>query len=101
MRETGYNGYQKKVTNKIRDMFPGCLILRNDPAHLQGIPDFLILYNERWAALEIKGSKKANIQPNQPYYVELLGEMSFAAFLYPENEEAVLHDLQLALTSQG
>lgn len=86
--------FQKKLINKLKVLFPGCVILRNDPRYMQGVPDLLILFNDRWAMLEIKLSDDANIQPNQEYYVDLLGEMSFASFINPENEEDVLHDLQ-------
>jgi len=91
--------YQNKVIEKIRDLLPGCVILKNDPLYIQGIPDLLVLYSDRWAMLEVKTSPDAPTQPNQPYYVDLFNEMSFSAFIYPENEEAVLDDLQRSLSS--
>lgn len=89
--------YQSRVLDKLRDMFPGCVILRNDSAYLQGIPDWTILYGRYWAALEIKASRRSRRQPNQSWYVEKLGEMSFAAFIFPDNEEEVLDALEQAL----
>lgn len=74
-------------------MFPGCVILKNDSAYLQGIPDLVIFYGDRYAFLEAKASETSKIQVNQPYYVELLNRMSFAAFIYPSNEEEVLDAL--------
>lgn len=88
------NKFQTRVIGKIQRMFPGAVILKNDPNYLQGIPDILILYKNRWAALECKRNRNAIHQPNQDYYVDILNEMSFAAFLYPENEEEVLDGLQ-------
>lgn len=88
--------YQKKLVDKILDMFPGCYIFKNDPDQRQGIPDLLILFGARWAMLEVKKSMTADIQPNQEYYVDLFGEMSFAAFIYPENEGQVLYELEQA-----
>jgi len=94
MRESQY---QAKVIKKLKVMFPGCLVLKNDPQYLQGVPDVLILYYGTWGALEIKLALDGEIQPNQRYYVELMDQMSFAAFLCPENEEMVLYELQRAL----
>lgn len=92
--------YQASLIRKLKSVFPGCIVLKNDSAYKQGIPDLLILWNEHWAALEVKVSAKARVQPNQCYYVEQMHEMSFAAFIYPENEEDVFHDLQQAFTSR-
>jgi len=91
--------YQLKLIKKIEHMFPGCMVIRNNPAHLQGVPDLLILYSSTWGALEVKLALESEIQPNQSYYVAMMDRMSFAAFIYPENEEEVLNELQLALTS--
>ena len=63
------------------------------------MPDLLIVWGKHWATLEVKTSISANIQPNQEYYVEQLGRMSFAAYIYPENEEEVLSALQQAFES--
>ena len=75
-------------------MFPGCVILKNDAGYMQGIPDLLILFENKWAMLEVKASERSREQPNQNYFVELLDSMSFAAFIYPENEDEVLYALQ-------
>lgn len=86
--------YAKELISTLEDIFPGCFILHNDPRRIQGVPDLLVLYQDRWAMLEVKKSADAPVQKNQPYYVELFGSMSYAAFIYPENEEAVLYELQ-------
>lgn len=88
------NTYQPRLIKKLEKLFPGCFILKNDSGYLQGVPDLLVLYRNHWAMLEVKRSANEDKEPNQEYYVELLGEMSFAAFIYPENEEEVLHALQ-------
>ena len=89
--------FQAKLIKELKVMFKGCIILKNDPNYIQGIPDLLILYNDRWAALEVKKSEHAQHQPNQEYYVDLMDQMSFAAFIYPENKEEILYELQQAL----
>jgi len=92
--------YQAHVIKRLRRTFPGCLVMKNDTNYLQGIPDLTILYGTKWAVLEVKPSLDADVQPNQNYYVEWLNTMSFAAFIYPENEEAVFNDLQQSLHSR-
>jgi len=89
--------YQSELIKKLRLLFPDCIILKNDPGYLQGIPDLVIFNGDRYAFLEVKASEHAPVQVNQPYYVERLNEMSFAAFIYPSNEEEVLSALQRAL----
>ena len=93
--------FQAKLKKKLHEMFPGCVVLKNDPTYIQGISDLTVLYRDRWALLECKKSEKAKKRPNQQYYVDKLNGMSFARFIYPENEEEVLHDLQRAFGACG
>lgn len=93
--------YQARLIKTLRKLFPACVILKNDPSYLQGIPDLLILFEDRWAMLEVKASARAPVQPNQAYYVDRLNEMSFAAFICPSNEQDVLSALQQALQPCG
>ena len=85
--------FQKELMDKIRDRYPGCVILKNDSSYIQGFPDWTILYKDKWAVLEAKRSKSAAKQPNQEYYVDKLNNMSFSRFVYPENSEEVLEDI--------
>ena len=85
--------YQKKLKNRLKTMFPGCIVYKTDPQQIQGSPDLLILYRNKWAALEVKTSEKASRRPNQEYRVKQMNDMSFAAIIFPENEEEVLNDL--------
>lgn len=95
------NLYQARLIKELRFRFPGCVVLKNDSGYLQGIPDLVIFHGDRWAMLEVKASETAPHQPNQDYYVRKLDEMSFAAFIYPENEEEILDGLQQALAIGG
>jgi hypothetical protein len=90
------NKYQAKIIAKLEDMFPGCLITKIDTSFRQGLPDLLILWKKYWAVLEVKASESASSQPNQEHYIERLNGMSYAAFIYPENEREVLSALQQA-----
>ena len=89
------NRFKTKLINELNDLFPGCIVLHMDPNEYQGIPDLLILYRNKWAALEGKKSRNASAQPNQEYYVDLMDHMSFASFIYPENKDEVLDELYL------
>lgn len=93
------NKFKTKLIRELKELFPGCIVLHPDANLIQGIPDLLILYGNRWAALEGKKFSGASRRPNQDYYVDLMNRMSFAAFIYPENKEAVLHELQQAFRS--
>lgn len=91
--------FQRELIADLKRMFKGCIILKNDPTYIQGIPDLIILYGKRWASLEVKKSRTASHRPNQEYYVELMDDMSFSRFIYPENKEEVLYELQETLFS--
>lgn len=86
--------YQKKLVKKLKDIFPGCIVLKNDAQLKQGIPDLLVLYNDKWAALEVKKSADASHRPNQDSKVQTMNDMSYASFIYPENEELVFSELK-------
>lgn len=91
--------YQSNLIKKLNRLFPGCFVLKNDSSHCQGMPDITLLWRDRWATLEVKTSASSVRQPNQEYYVHQMDDMSFSAFVYPENEEAVLLALQEAFAS--
>lgn len=91
------NVFQAKLIENLTDLFPDGFILKLDPNYIQGFPDRLIINGNRWAAFETKRSFDAPHQPNQDYYVNLLNSMSYASFIYPENEKRVIRELQQAL----
>ena len=86
--------FQRDLIREIKDRFVGCLVLKLDASYIQGIPDLLILYGNRWAALEVKRSQHASRRPNQNYYVKLMNKMSFAKFISPENKERILNEME-------
>ena len=85
--------FQRRLIKKLKEKFPGCIVLKNDPNYIQGIPDLIAFYKDKWAALECKDGVSANRQPNQEWYITAMDEMSFARFIFPENEKEVLNDL--------
>lgn len=92
--------FQSKLRKALEEMFPGCIILKNDPNLQQGIPDLVILWRSKWALLEVKRSANASERPNQGWYVDKASHFSFGAFIYPENAEEVLHALEQKFRSQ-
>ena len=85
-------GFQDNLKKELEKLFPGCMIFKME--QVQGIPDLLVLYKNKWASLENKKSANAKKQPNQEYYVKLMDNMSFSRFIYPENKDDILNELQ-------
>ena len=88
------NRFQSNLIKELKLIFPGCIVIKNDSSYIQGIPDLLVLYKNKWASLENKKSANAKRQPNQEYYVNKMNEMSFSRFICPENKDDVLNDLK-------
>ena len=91
--------FQSNLIKKIKEMFDDCIVLKNDANYLQGFPDILILYKDKWAVLENKKSSTASHRPNQDHYINLTNMMSFGRFIFPENEKEVLDELQQTFRS--
>ena len=92
---------QARIISDIETILPGSIVIKTDPTYIQGFPDLIVFDGPRWGALEVKRSAKARHRPNQDYYVDLFNEWSFGAFIYPENKEDVLYDLQRSLRPGG
>lgn len=86
--------FQAKLVRRIKDTFPGCIVMKTDPSQHLGIPDLLILHKDKWASLECKRNGKAHKQGGQDRQVARMNEMSFSRFVFPENEEEVMNELR-------
>lgn len=86
--------FQHDLIEELKTIFPGALVFKNETK--QGIPDLTVLWKNNWALLECKKSRTASHQPNQDYYVGMANNMSFSRFVYPENKQEVLDELQQA-----
>ena len=86
--------FQASLIKELKETFPECMVLKNDATYIQGIPDLMVLYKDKWASLECKKSNKESKRPNQKYYVQTMDDMSFSRFIFPENKEEVLNDLR-------
>ena len=91
--------FQADLKKELKSMFPGCIVTKLDSSDIQGIPDLLVLWKNKWATLENKRSASASKRPNQEYYVDKMNEMSFSRFIYPENKEEVLNELRKTFES--
>lgn len=96
------SNFQRRLKKELRERYPGSYVMKNDPTDIQGIPDLTILYQDKWAMLEVKKDKATAMsamkggsggQANQAYRVNELNNMSYAAFIYPENKKEVFHEL--------
>ena len=88
--------FQKELIDEVKERYPGCVALKNDSSYIQGFPDWTILYKDKWAVLEVKKERGAHKQPNQEYYVNKLNEMGgFSRFVFPENKDEVLEDMDV------
>lgn len=88
------SGFQDCLIDDLSKMFPGSMIFKMD--QWQGLPDLLILFEDKWASLECKRQEGSKKQPNQDYYVNLMNKMSFSRFINKENKKEVLHELKQA-----
>lgn len=90
------NKFQSELISELKQRFPGCLVLKNNPNYIQGIPDLTVLYEKKWGMLECKKDSGSSHRPNQDYYVEKANSMSFGRFVTPENKEDVLNEMEQA-----
>lgn len=95
------SAFQAKLIRDLEKRYEGCVVLKNDPTHKQGFPDLTILHGDKWAALECKRGEDEHHQPNQDYYVEKLNGMSYSRFIFPENREDVLEELDKFFLKTG
>ena len=91
--------FQAWLIKELKRRFPDCIVIKTDPTYIQGLPDLLILFRNTWVALEVKRSENAHHQPNQEYYISKMDEMSFAAFIFPENADEILEALEFYFMS--
>lgn len=85
--------FQSELKKELKNRYEGCIVTKLDSGDIQGIPDLLILYKNKWATLENKKQANASKRPNQDYYVNKMNDMSFSRFIFPENKNDVLNDL--------
>lgn len=91
--------FKTLLIKELEERFEDCIIIHMDPQEIQGIPDILILYKDKWAALEGKRTAISKHRPNQDWYINKMNSMSFARFIFPENKDEVLDELERTFKS--
>ncbi len=89
--------FKQRTKQRIKDRFP-TLDLDFISGTDRSMPDTFVLGPWCWAALEFKESEFAAQQPNQDYHIERLNRKGYASFVFPENVEEVLNDLERVFT---
>ena len=46
--------FQAKLIKELKDRFPECVVLKNDPNYIKGFPDLSVFFQDKWAWLETK-----------------------------------------------
>ena len=85
--------FQSSVKKELEERLPGCVVSKNATGFHDGFPDLICLVGETWLMLECKRSEDEPHQPNQDWWVDHLNEMSYAAFIFPENREQVMGEI--------
>lgn len=87
--------FKTNLRKEIEEEFPGAIVMHTNPVERRGSPDLVILYKDKWAALEGKQTNKSSKRPLQDYRVDEWNKMSFARFISKDNKKEVLDDLRL------
>lgn len=95
------SNFQAKLVKELKELFPGCVVLKNDAQYKDSIPDLTILYKDKYALLECKRSREAmehclkTKQRNQKWWIDHFNEMGgYANYIFPENKYDILIDLK-------
>ena len=88
------SAFQSEVIQELEARWPGCTVRKNPPGYDNGFPDVVAYIGRLWAMFECKRSAHEKHRPNQDWWVDHLNLMGFARFIFPENKDAVLDELE-------
>ena len=92
--------FKKEAKQRIRERCPNVdLDFVNTKPFNRSMPDTFVVGPWSWAALEFKRAEGATQQANQDYHIKRLNRKGYATFVFPENLEEVLNDLERIFTS--
>lgn len=70
------NKFQANLIKELKARFPGCIVMKNDPTYIQGIPDLLVLHKDKWASLASPSEKGYSTVNDSPEAITLSWEFS-------------------------
>lgn len=92
--------FKRRAIQEIQERFSHLDLDFIEPKiHNRSLPDVVILGPIKWAVLEFKRNQYESKRPNQEFHISRLNEKGYATFVYPENLEGVLGDLEELFTS--
>lgn len=77
------SGFQDRLIESLKALFPGCMVFKMD--QIQGLPDLLILYGEKWASLECKRSATATASSAVDAMNRQISEFEWRLFVAADN----------------
>ena len=87
--------FQSNLKKSLKSKFDDCYIFKTNCNEMQGAPDLLVAWRGKCGYLECKRSATASHRPNQDYRVNKINEEGgFARFIYPENRDEVLKEME-------
>lgn len=86
--------FQANLIKEIKRALPGCIVFKHDGNYIQGFPDIVVYYQDKYAMLECKRSENESHRPNQDYYIKKFNDMSFGSFISPETKHVVLKEMK-------
>ena len=61
------NKFQANLIKELKERFPGCIVMKNDPTYIQGIPDLLVLHKDKYGNTGYNGaSRSVGVRPVFP-----------------------------------
>jgi hypothetical protein len=88
--------FEAEFMETINEIFPNGWWIKGNSVMQQGIPDRTFFWGPHWAMFEFKRATGAAQQANQDWFIEYFNNMSFAAFVTPQNCHEVLDEIQQA-----
>lgn len=77
------SNFQADLKKEIETLFPGAVIMKNDPNDIQGIPDLTVIWRDHWAWLECKTRNKCSQTVEPRFLYSVCTPLFFRGFYLP------------------